>query len=265
MENKKTVIKYIARAGYAAKLVAYCMLGVLVIMSALSSFQQEHPTKRDVFQELAQQPYGAIMIWLIIVGFVCYAIWRWVQSSLNPEDSSEGWKAIIRRIFYVISGAIYLSGAYLAYRVVSADSSGTSSDNKERWTRQLMEHDWGVWVVGAIGVIVIVFAFIQFKNAWKQDFMDKFDCDNMSGSEQDTCKTVGRFGFLARGIVYVIVGGFFVRSALTHDPDKVIGLQQAFQTIVEQPFGQILLTITGVCLFSFGIFCGFEARYRAVE
>ena len=265
MKDKKTLFKFISRTGYASKLVAYCMLGALVIMSALSWFQQDHPTKRDVFQELAQQPFGSIMIWLIIAGFVCYAIWRWAQAFLNPEESSGDWKGIIRRVFYAISGVIYLSGAYLAYRVVSADSSGGSTDNKERWTRLLMEYNWGVWVVGAIGLTVMVFAVIQFKNAWKQDFMDKFDCDNMSDSEQHTCKTAGRFGFLARGIVYVIVGGFFVRSAITHDPDKVIGLQQAFQTIVEQPFGQILLTITGLCLFLFGVFCGFEARYRAVE
>ncbi len=51
----------------------------------------------------------------------------------------------------------------------------------------------------------------------------------------------GRFGYVAKGIALVIVGGLFVAAAATADPEKAEGLDGALQSITTVPYGKALL------------------------
>ncbi len=48
---------------------------------------------------------------------------------------------------------------------------------------------------------------------------------------------------------------------MTHDPKKSGGLDQALQEIVQQPFGQVLLTLVGVGIACYGLFAFARARH----
>ena len=117
-------------------------------------------------------------------------------------------------------------------------------------------------MVAAIGAGVLIFAFMQFKHAYKADFLKKFEQAKLTGHKQKTTKVVGRLGYFARGVVYLLVGSFFVISAVKNDPSEAGGLQQALQTLTQQAFGLYMLAAMGVGFIMFGIYCGFEARYR---
>nr|WP_280115949.1 DUF1206 domain-containing protein [Alteromonas sp. K632G] len=103
---------------------------------------------------------------------------------------------------------------------------------------------------------------MQFKHAYKADFLKKFEQAKLTGHKQKTTKVVGRLGYFARGVVYLLVGSFFVISAVKNDPSEAGGLQQALQTLTQQAFGLYMLAAMGVGFIMFGIYCGFEARYR---
>jgi hypothetical protein len=62
-----------------------------------------------------------------------------------------------------------------------------------------------------------------------------------------------RFGYVAKGVVYVVVGGLAVMAALDRGGDTTGG-QGAIRSIARQPFGQILLAamaagLVGYCLW----------------
>ena len=75
-------------------------------------------------------------------------------------------------------------------------------------------------------------------------------------------RVVGRMGFFARGIVYILVGGFFIQAAYQADPQEAGGLKEALDTIVQQSYGQYALMVVGAGIFLFGIFCAIESRYH---
>ena len=164
------------------------------------------------------------------------------------------------RIFYLFSALAYTSIAYAAFKVLAgiASSSNDSAASNGSW---LMQNQWGVYLFAAIGVIVLLFALIQFSHAIRRDFMDKFVNDMPSQTKQ-LIQHVGRLGFAARGVVYSLVGIFILHAAYTTDPDKAGGLDKAAQTVMQQPFGPWLLALLGLGLIGFGTFCGFEGRYR---
>ncbi|GAA3961243.1 DUF1206 domain-containing protein [Allohahella marinimesophila] len=261
--DKKDWIEYAARAGYSAKMVVYVLLGALAILAAFGSQSSEQLSQKGVFQEILQQPFGRILLGLVALGLVCYAFWRLVQAIKNTENVSDDAKGYIKRFFFVVTGLIYGTGALLAAKMASGTSSGGSSGNQtESMTAQLMSMEWGLWLVGLLGAIVIALALVQFKHAWKADFISKFRQGEMSRNEIDASCKAGRGGCAARGIVYLLVGIFFVQAAWTTNPQEAGGMKEVLQTLLQQPYGPWLLAAVGAGLVAYGVFCGFEAKYR---
>ncbi|MBD3585777.1 DUF1206 domain-containing protein [Salinimonas sp. HHU 13199] len=251
--------------GYAAKTVVYCLLGVLILKMAIGVYGSDSPSQKNVFLSIIEQPFGRIMLGCVIVGMACYVVWRFVQASMNIDnlDMSSA-KDVVKRVFYFVSGIIYAFGTYLAIKVFhgSSGSSSGGQSNSEEMSSTLMQQQWGIYLVAAVGIIIVIFSFIQFKHAFKADFMDKFDVHRMSAKIKKISQVVGRMGFFARGIVYILVGGFFIQAAYKANPEEAGGLKEALDTIIQQSYGQYALMVVGAGIFLFGIFCAIESRYH---
>lgn len=268
MRDTSNWLSAIASAGYSAKTIMYSMLGVFILSSVITAAGREKATQENVFSTLKSQPFGQVLLAILIAGLVSYALWRWLQSILNTEslDMTKA-KDIIMRVFLFVSGIFYFGAAFLGAKVLIDSNSGSSSNSGggskgEQVSHQLLQYQWGTYLVAAIGAGVLIFAFMQFKHAYKADFLKKFEQAKLTGHKQKTTKVVGRLGYFARGVVYLLVGSFFVISAVKNDPSEAGGLQQALQTLTQQAFGLYMLAAMGVGFIMFGVYCGFEARYR---
>ena len=73
------------------------------------------------------------------------------------------------------------------------------------------------------------------------------------------------FGLIARGVVFLIIGGFLIVAAWQADPSEARGLAGALRTVQEQPWGWVLLGIVGLGLIAFGIYGGIQAVYRRID
>ena len=71
-------------------------------------------------------------------------------------------------------------------------------------------------------------------------------------------------GTIARGIVFAVTGLLAVVAAWTADPAKAGGLDQAFRTLLQQPFGTSLVVVLGAGLVLFGVYGLAEAAWRRV-
>ena len=63
-------------------------------------------------------------------------------------------------------------------------------------------------------------------------------------------------------VAYAIVGILVLVAAITFDPNKAGGLDDALRTLAAQPFGAVLLVIVALGLAAYGVYCFFEARCR---
>ena len=77
--------------------------------------------------------------------------------------------------------------------------------------------------------------------------------------------TLGRVGFAARGVVFLLIGGFLGLAALHASSSEVHGLGGALQALQQQPYGWVLLALTALGLLAFGLFGLVQARYRHID
>ena len=126
-----------------------------------------------------------------------------------------------------------------------------------------MNQPYGRWLVGGVGVAIIVYGLSYARRGWTEKFMENLDARGTLGDAGKAYRTVGKIGYIAKGIAFCIVGGLFVAAAYTHDAKKSGGLDAALHTVLQQPFGQFLLILIGAGIACYGLFCFARARHRA--
>jgi ABC-type Na+ efflux pump permease subunit len=66
--------------------------------------------------------------------------------------------------------------------------------------------------------------------------------------------TLGRVGYVSKGVALVIVGGLVIFGAITSDPEKAGGLDGSLKALTEVPFGVVLLVLIALGLIAYGVF-----------
>lgn len=258
-------IRNFARFGYAAKGVVYLLVGILAVQAAFN-WGGQVTGSRGAFQAIASQPFGNVLLFLVSVGLVGYAVWRFIEAIRDPEHSDSGFKAFGRRASYAVSGFIYGGLAFLGFRIAlgSTSGSGGSSSTQSR-TSELLAQPFGRWLVGLIGVVIIAYGFYCFYKAVKAQFRRYLKLYEMSPEEEKWATRIGRFGIFSRGIVSVIIGYFFIQAARASDSDQVRNTAGALRSLQQQPFGAWLMGIVALGLIAYGLHMLVQARYRRIS
>jgi hypothetical protein len=128
-----------------------------------------------------------------------------------------------------------------------------------------MQAPGGAWLVTILGIGVVAGAIYYTRYGLKERFRPKLRTGEMSRGELEWATRAGKAGYIARGIVFAIIGLFLAYAGLTSDPTEAKGLEGALDTLAAQPFGRWLLGIVALGLTLFGTFCLVEARYRRIQ
>lgn len=253
-------IETAGRAGFAAKGFVYVAIGGFATLAAFGSGSTSEGS-RAVLREIAQQPFGRVLLGLAGVGLLGYVVWRIIQALYNPSSSGKEWKDLIKRIGYGTSAVINLALAWYALQVAfrSASSGGGS---KQEWTARLLAQPFGRWLVGAVGLIIIGVGVYFFYKAINARFMRHLKAGRMTLEREKIVKRTGQVGIPARGVAFLLIGGFVIQAAIQTDPQEVQGLGAAFQTLASQPYGPWLMGVVAVGFVAYGVYCFMLSRYR---
>lgn len=259
---RSDTVEKLARLGYAVKGVVYGLIGVLAVMAALGEGGQTSGS-RGVLDTIAGGPFGQVLLGLVAAGLFGYALWRFVQSIVDPDNKGTDAEGLVKRTGYFISGLIHAGLGIAAVRLLLGSGSGGGSSADSR-TATLMEQPFGLWLVGIVGAVIIGFGLYQLYKAKEASFFDKLKTGQMSATERTWAKRSGRAGLAARGVVFGIIGFFLIQAALSANPQEARGLGGALDTLAAQPYGPYLLGLVALGLVGYGVYCGVNARYRRI-
>ena len=253
-------IEKLARFGYAAKGVVYAIVGVLALQAAFGSGGATTGSK-GVIRTIADQPFGQILLVLLIIGLAGYVVWRFVQAIKDPDDKGTDAEGLVKRVGYGVSGVTYALLAFTALQIVMGGGSG-GSGSKELWTAKLMAQPFGQWLVGLVGAVIIGVGLYHFYRAYQANFMKSYKTGAMSATEKTWARRLGRFGLAARGVTFLLIGWFFIQAALQAEPSEAAGLSGALDALANQSEGPWLLGVVALGFVAYGIYCFSRARYR---
>lgn len=260
-EASSGALELLSRIGYAARGVVYLIVGGLAVAAALGRGGETTDT-HGALEKILQQPLGGLLLAILAAGLVGFAIWRLAQSLLDADRHGTDAKALAIRAGLFVSAVLHGALALFAVRLIFAAGARSSGDAPAQdWTASLMAQPYGRWLVGAVGAAVIAAGVAQMVKGWTADFAKRFDMD---ARDLRWAAPVSRFGLIARGIVFAIIGGFLIVAALQADSEQVVGLKGALDALRAQPYGAWLLALVAAGLFAFGAYNLIESVYRRI-
>ncbi|MFB2933823.1 DUF1206 domain-containing protein [Aerosakkonemataceae cyanobacterium BLCC-F154] len=250
-------VERLARLGLVSKGIVYSIVGILAAQAAFGTGGRTTDTA-GALQTIVTQPFGKFLLVLVAVGLLGYMLWRFIQAFLDPEN-----KGIFGRLGSFIAGVIYAGLALTAVRLIMG-SGGGNSNSTEDWTARLMSQPFGQWLVGIVGALIIGFGFYEFYKAFTAKFREHLKWLQMDQKERAFATNAGRFGYFARGVVFVVIGFFLIQAARFSNPNQARGFGEALATLAGQPYGPWVLGIVAIGLLAYGIYTMVEARYRRI-
>ena len=249
----------LARAGLTARGVIYILIGWVAMLVALGQSSRQ-ADQQGALQLLARQPYGLVSLWLIGIGFAAYALWRLSEAAFGVTGEGNGAGP---RLKSLARGVIYAGFAYLTFQVISG-SAGSQTKKQQDLTAKVMHHSGGRWLVGLVGLIIVIAGLTLVFEGIRRKFMKFLETSRMSPRTRRIVERLGVTGTIARGVVFALAGVLVVEAAVTYKPAKAGGIDKALLTLRNQPFGEFLLILAALGLIVFGIYALCEARWRKV-
>ncbi len=240
--------------------VVHILIGWIALQIAWSSRgESQEASKKGALAELSGQPFGAALLWIVVVGLFALTIWQGIEAIWGHRDRPAGIKRIRKRIG---SAGRAVSYAVIAIAAIStaAGSASSGDASEESLSARLMSNAFGRLVVIAIGIAIIVLGVRLARRGIKKKFTE----DLAGGVDQNVVR-LGQAGYIVKGIAFAIVGGLFGWAGITYDAKKAGGLDDALRTVHNAPFGAVLLTLMALGLIAFGIYCFFWARHPKVS
>ena len=259
--GKSPWVEGLGRVGLLAQGVLYIVVGILAVKVALGA-REESPDKNGALRTIADQPFGKTLLILLAVGLGAHALWQLARAILDRDDQGEGAKGLAKRGAALGRGVWY--GALCWLTVSTLIGNGSGGDSEQQQTAGVFEHSGGRYLVYGAGFAFLGAAAFNAYRAVTCKFNKKLKQGEMNETEEAVATGFGIFGFLARAVVFCLIGLFLVKAAWEYDPKQARGLDGALLELAQRPYGEFLLGVVAAGLIAFGLYCFVQARYRRI-
>ena len=251
------------RFGYAARGFVYLSIGVIAVLAAVE-LVPEAEGSMGALRAWAEWPLGYVLLWITGLGLYCFAGWRLLQSVFDADRQGRELKAILSRIGQAISGFVYGGLGYSVFGALDTLEDLAEPDDRDAEqaaAQQALSMPGGVWLIVGVGVFIMAAGLANMVKAARGNLDKNLVCEDRLSQ---AAGLVGRIGYGARGLAFLVSGGMLARAGLSAQAEDAAGLGDALQALERAPFGSPLLVLVALGLVAFGLFALMEARYRRI-
>lgn len=257
---RRNGIKGLAKAGLTAKGLVYLILGVLALMGALhiGGKSASKADKNHIFSFLDDSFAGQYLLPLLVIGLICYCIWRSIEGTRAIQDGKKHYAKAAR---YFASALVYLFVAVSAAKEF-LDKPTKGGDGKQELASNLLSQPFGHWLAGAVALVFAGIGIYQLYYAWSEKYKKHVQNMNKQTNSAQILLATGKVGYTARGIVWLIIAYLMSRAAFTGRSKDAGDTGKAFSFIEQSTAGSIWLAAIAIGLIAYGVFSFVRARYE---
>ncbi len=252
-------MRFLARAGLAARGIMYVIIGWIAVEVAFGHSRQQ-ADRTGALHSIGSTPVGGVLLWLLVIGFFGMALWR-LSEALYGSPGTSGRKTS-QRLAALARAIIYGVIAYGILKYALGEGGPASSDTQSvDLTATLLKHPGGQVLVVVIGLAFIGGGLYLAYQAWRREFRRDLELGQMRARTRRAVEWLGRYGGIARGIVFVTAGIFLVVAAVDAKPQQAKGIDSSLRALAATPLGPWLLVLVAIGLIMFGLFSCSEAKW----
>lgn len=254
--NNPSWIGPLARTGYGAKSIVYLIIGIMALLASTGKGGGLIGSS-GALRELASKPFGPTLLIVLGTGLLAYSAYRVLCAIVDCENEGNDSSGLAKRVGYLASGVVY--GALGVTALTGLQ--GGSGEKEEKMASQALEIPGGVVLVAAVALAIAVAGIFQWVKAMKGTYRQKFTLDSFASSHREWIEKSAKFGLVARGIVFLVIGLFLLIAAIQSDPSEAKGIGEALGEISRQTYGALLLGVTAAGFVCYSVYCAVLAIY----
>jgi hypothetical protein len=254
------VLQGLGRVGMGCYGVIHLIVAYLALRVAFGD-SGEQADQKGALQEVGSTSFGAVVLWVLAIGLFAYGLWQFLLAAVSYHWVQKKGKRTRKRIGAAARGVVGISlGIYAVKLVTGSGSRQSGNQGQQEWTAKVLALPAGRVLVAIVAAIVIGVAIGEIRRGIKQSFAQDLNLSELPAGTQRWVKRLGTIGYIAKGVVFGIVGFLIGVAAFQSDPGEAGGLDRALKTLAAQPFGTIALVIVAIGLAAFGVYCFAAAR-----
>lgn len=244
------VFRWLVTSGLVTVGVVHILIGVLALQLAWSGGSGQETDQKGALGTIAENPIGRGVMWVIAVALFGLFVWKLTQAWWG-YTWKDGFSRTRKRLGALGGGLMYLFLGITAMRLALGSGAGNTDQDQQTRVGELLSKPFGQVLAGVVAAAIIGYAGILVKRGVTSSFTQEYE-----GEPSPAVKRLGQVGYIAKGIAIGLVGVLFGWAALTYDPEKAGGLDDALRTVKEQGAGgPVLLTIIALGLMAYGVYC----------
>ena len=255
-------LRWVGHSGYVAEGVVYVLIGGFALASAFEPSQKPNGVK-GALATLATAPFGDAMLALLALGLAAFVLWKVLLAILDPEHRRDR-RTVKRRAIRLgclLNGALHavLVGE-AAWLLLGLGGSADQGHTQAVWAARTMTLPLGRWIIAGIGAGIALFSLFQLYQAASGNKIERV---NLTHTRlRRVIISLGIFGFLARGVLFGLIGAFLIDAARRYDTANATGIAGALGALKRQEYGLWLLGAVAAGLISYGLFQIIKEPYR---
>lgn len=253
----------LARSGYAARGVLYLIIGIFALLAARDSSRPKD--SHSSLEALFSQPFGHILVGLVVAGLLAFAAWRVLQATRDVDHHGTELKGLVIRGGLLAGGLVNGALAFFALGLLidGLRSSGGSGGGQ---TQDLLSHllSWkhSNLVVYLVALVPLGVGIAHLFKGWKASFEKYFEADD---EVMKYVTPVSRFGLIARGVAFIEMGVLLAISGSSYQAMHPPGLKDALNALQNLPAGGVVLMVMALGLIAFSVYSFAEAAWRRIN
>lgn len=248
------------RLGFATKGLLTIIVGVLALRLALGQGGRLTGQEGAIIT-LRGQPFGLVALILTTVGLGAYAVWMFVSAFVDPQGKGTRVVGLAERAAFFVTGIGYAVLALGSLQLLVGN--GRSGADLDDLAASVLTPVVGRWLLGLAGAAVVTAGVLQVRLGLIAGFRNSLRRDIAPWLRRITI-TSGRIGYMALGVLSLLVGASLVRVALEYDPSEAGGWDEALGLLATFGEGTWALGVAAVGLILYGVYFVLLSRVRAL-
>lgn len=208
---------------------------------------------------LADDTAGKVTLLVMAAGFAFLVVWQAVTAAVGYRDR-DGLKRHLMRFGALWRMAVY---GYLGYSSAKLAVEGPSgkSGSPDSMTARVLQAPGGTLLLILVGLVTAGIGVGQIVYGLTRRFLDQLDRQARNGDRRLPIALIGQVGYAVKGLAFIAVGALLGWAAVTHDPKKSGGLDQALKRLLDDGLGRPAIIFVGAGIGLFGVYALLWSRH----